>query len=361
MPLYGQLNCRDRTPEFTAFVERLQQEQGGTSESGSKGNTPGARTNGHAGQSQQSEFARRAGRIGLCIHGTSQKLSKLALLAKRTSMFDDPAAEIQDLTGVIKQDIEGMNAAIADLQQLSATDEERNKQNKDHSVVVVDSLRTKLKNATKSFSDVLTIRTEGLRGNEDRRRMFSAPSPQPKHQQQLQHQHKQPQQLPGASLQHRALPPPSFPGSGSSAMLPRSSSAARSAQDLFGGNRSSKSQPGSDPNSSSGEKMSLLQQQQQQQVVLQDTYHESRSEALQNVESTIVELGGIFQQLAHMVHEQGEMAVRIDENLDDAVTNVDSAQAQLLKYLNTVSSNRWLIMKILAVLLFFSMIFLAIT
>lgn len=61
------------------------------------------------------------------------------------------------------------------------------------------------------------------------------------------------------------------------------------------------------------------------------------------------------------VHEQGEMAVRIDENLDDSVANVDSAQAQLLKYLNTVSSNRWLIMKILAVLMFFSMIFLFIT
>lgn len=56
------------------------------------------RTNGTAG-SQRSEFARRASRIGLGIHSTSQKLNKLAQLAKRTSMFDDPAAEINDLTG----------------------------------------------------------------------------------------------------------------------------------------------------------------------------------------------------------------------------------------------------------------------
>ena len=56
------------------------------------------------------------------------------------------------------------------------------------------------------------------------------------------------------------------------------------------------------PAGSSAEGVPLLQQQQQQQVALQDTYYESRSEALQNVESTIVELGGIFQQLAHMVH-----------------------------------------------------------
>lgn len=33
----------------------------------------------------------------------------------------------------------------------------------------------------------------------------------------------------------------------------------------------------------------------------QDMYHESRVEAIQNVESTIIELGGIFQQLATMV------------------------------------------------------------
>ena len=33
----------------------------------------------------------------------------------------------------------------------------------------------------------------------------------------------------------------------------------------------------------------------------QDSYLTSRAEALHNVESTITELGGIFQQLAHMV------------------------------------------------------------
>ena len=52
-----------------------------------------------AGATQHSEFAKRASRIGLGIHSTSQKLSKLAQLAKRTSMFDDPAAEINELTG----------------------------------------------------------------------------------------------------------------------------------------------------------------------------------------------------------------------------------------------------------------------
>ena len=82
------------------------------------------------------------------------------------------------------------------------------------------------------------------------------------------------------------------------------------------------------------------QQQGQMLLANQDQYLSARSEALQNVERTITELGGIFQQLATMVAEQGEMAVRIDENVERSVANVDSAQTQLLKYLNSISSNK---------------------
>ena len=57
------------------------------------------------------------------------------------------------------------------------------------------------------------------------------------------------------------------------------------------------------------------------------------------------------------VQEQGELAIRIDENVDDTLANVDSAQAQLLKYLNSISSNRWLIMKVFFVLMLFLIIF----
>ena len=95
---------------------------------------------------------------------------------------------------------------------------------------------------------------------------------------------------------------------------------------------------------------------QNQVAVYQDqdqNYATSRADAMQNVERTITELGGIFQQLATMVSEQGELAIRIDENVDDTLANVDNAQTQLLKYLNSISSNRWLIMKIFAVLISF--------
>lgn len=49
---------------------------------------------------------------------------------------------------------------------------------------------------------------------------------------------------------------------------------------------------------------------QQQMVPVQDSYMQNRAEALQNVESTIVELSNIFSQLATMVAQQGEIAIR---------------------------------------------------
>lgn len=52
--------------------------------------------------------------------------------------------------------------------------------------------------------------------------------------------------------------------------------------------------------------MSMLQQ----VVPRQEHYSQSRAVALQNVESTISELSGIFTHLATMVAQQGELAIR---------------------------------------------------
>lgn len=102
------------------------------------------------------------------------------------------------------------------------------------------------------------------------------------------------------------------------------------------------------------------QQHQQQQMMLydeSDNYVQQRAETMQNIESTIVELGGIFQQLAHMVKEQDEMVERIDSNVQDAEMNIEAAHGEILKYFQTVSKNRWLMIKIFGVLIFFFIFF----
>ena len=93
--------------------------------------------------------------------------------------------------------------------------------------------------------------------------------------------------------------------------------------------------------------------QQMQLVEQQDNYIQSRSTAIESIESTIAELGQIFTQLATMVSEQRETVQRIDADVMDIATNVSGAQNELLKYYGRIASNRWLMLKVFGVLIVF--------
>ena len=91
-------------------------------------------------------------------------------------------------------------------------------------------------------------------------------------------------------------------------------------------------------------------------------YLQDRAEAVEDIEATIVELGSIFNRLANLVTEQGEMVERIDDNASLTLSNVEAGQRELVRYFNSVRGNRWLIAKVMGVLMFFAaffMIFLA--
>lgn len=266
-------------------------------------------------------------------------------------MFDDPAREIAELSAVIKSDITALNTAIAELQNhalLTSKAGGSTKQGQDHSVTVVDTLKQRLMGATKSFKDVLTIRSENVKSQNDRRKMFSNDSvvsgagknrPNP-------FQRQRDGSLAGTGGASANFPRLAATDGGvhsSETKYPYGSSFGTPSQSFDG------HLTGNNGNGNQHQQQLLMQN--------QDMYMSSRSEALQNVERTITELGGIFAQLSSMVAEQGDLAIRIDENVEQSVANVDNAQTQLLKYLNSVSSNRWLIMKIFGVLISFLVFF----
>ncbi|KAF6172928.1 hypothetical protein GIB67_035482 [Kingdonia uniflora] len=330
----GQSSFRNRKAEFLSIVERLKQSSSAATNVTSTSNSRPQQSL-RSGIAYQSEFTKRGSKIGAGIHQTSQKLAKLAKLAKRTSVFDDPTVEIQELTAVIKQDITALNSAVVDLQLLCNSQNESghiSSDNTSHSSTVVDTLKTRLMDTTKEFKDVLTMRTENMKVHENRRQIFSSSGSK---------------DATNPFVRQRPLAAKTAASAPSSAPPPWASS-SNSSSHLFPGDSepSSPSQP------------LLPQQRQQQMVAQQDSYMQSRAEALQNVESTIHELGSIFQQLATMVSQQGEIAIRIDDNMEDTLANVEGAQGALLKYLNGISSNRWLMIKIFFVLIVFLMIFL---
>ncbi|RMB90480.1 hypothetical protein DUI87_33081 [Hirundo rustica rustica] len=297
-PLADVMSCRDRTQEFLFACKSLQGRQDGGLQPGRAAPGPGR---------QHSEFSLMAKRIGKDLSNTFAKLEKLTILAKRKSLFDDKSVEIEELTYIIKQDIGGLNQQIARLQELVRARGPAGRHGRSHSNSVVVSLQSKLASMSNDFKSVLEVRTENLKQQRSRREHFS--------------------RSPVSALAANNL--------GSPAVLqdePQRSGAVAIEMD-----------------GRTNQQLQLLDE--------QDSYIQSRADTMQNIESTIVELGSIFQQLAHMVKEQEETIQRIDSSVEDAQLNVEAAHGEILKYFQSVTSNRWLMLKIFLTLIIFFIVF----
>ncbi|XP_070290628.1 syntaxin-5-like [Salvelinus sp. IW2-2015] len=97
------MSGRDPTNEFQLVCRSLQGRQDGVYSS-----KPALRA-----IRQHSDFTLMAKRIGKDLRNTFAKLEKLTILAKRKSLFDDKAVEIEELIYIVKQDINSLNKQIA--------------------------------------------------------------------------------------------------------------------------------------------------------------------------------------------------------------------------------------------------------
>ncbi|KAB0799525.1 hypothetical protein PPYR_07405 [Photinus pyralis] len=302
------MTARDRTTEFANTIQSLQGRN--ISRAIAAGDTRKAKV-----IQSHSEFMFIARNVGKNIASTFAKLEKLTLLAKRKSLFDDRSAEIQELTYIIKGDLNSLNQQIAQLQDVSRKQRHNGKHLQSHSGNIVLALQSKLATMSTDFKQILEVRTENLKQQKNRRDQFSN------------------------AVVNTSLPPSAVAGHHQGSVLLHEQ----------------------DEVSINLENAPLIAQHSQSQVMLMydetDNYLRNRAETMQNIESTIVELGGIFQQLAHMVKEQEEMVERIDTNIQDAEMNIEGAHTQILKYFQSVSSNRWLMIKVFGVLIFFFIFF----
>lgn len=319
------MTSRDRTAEFKSAAKLMQgtialQQQ------------RFRRSAGEQRALEWGQFMHAARQIGKDITNTFAKLEKLTLLARRKTIFDDRPEEIQELTYIIKQDIGSLNRAIAELQEVARAKNQRaGKHMQSHSNSVVVSLQSKLASMSNDFKSVLEVRTENLKHQKSRREQFSGGGP-------------------GVSM---ALPPSASMGGGSVLLADDyAATSSGSGRGVGGGDYLAISMD-------AGPRHRQQQQQQQQQLLLdeQDAYIQSRADTMASIESTIVELGSIFQQLAHMVKEQEEMVQRIDANVEDTSLNVEAAHSEILRYFQSVTSNRWLMIKVFAVLIVFFIVF----
>jgi syntaxin 5 len=283
----------DRTNEFLATVATLQRSGAETSSPFE----PSASSHHHViPEGQATQFSKAASVISRGIHETTLKLERLTKLAKKQSLYEDNSAKVHELTVAIKGDLQILDADLKSLNQFVEDGRiQSTKHSKENSTAIVDNLKSQLAFTTKSFAEVLQIRTKTLKEQHHRQKNFGD----------------------------------------SSSALPRSK-ANRFVDDV-----------------PTQETLAA----QEQMVVREDVYHSSRAQQVENIEGMIHELGQMYVKLTSIIDMQGEMAIRIDENMTTALDNTENGHRELMITLSRVSGNQWLILKVFAVLITFATFF----
>lgn len=264
------------------------------------------------------------------LYLTCQKLEHLNdLTRKKTTMFDGEATnnQLNELVYIIKKNISSLNQQIEQL-RVNQTNQSSNSRNiESHSKNVVLNLQQRLANISSDFKSTLEVRTQNIQQQKLRQQQFT-------------------NSVPFSSS--------SFNSKSSNNQLTNRSTASvtnsSSNNTIINFDDTTEQTPLFNNNA----------QQQKQALLFNDNtneFIEERASTMQSIESTIVELGTIFNQLATMVQHQEEMITRIDTNVNDANLNVEAAHENLLRYFHTISNNRWLMVKVFGVLFFFFVVF----
>ncbi|XP_053200772.1 syntaxin-5-like [Panonychus citri] len=253
---------------------------------------------------------------------TCSKLEKLNELARKKTIFDsdESSAQLSELVYIIKKDVNSLNQQIEELRQnqLAKVKDGKRQNVESYSKNVVLNLQEQLASVSSDFKTTLELRSQNMQQQKARREQFTGSTPSTSNQ-----------------LQQRKT---------TSTII-----------DF-----------GDEPLTLSKSNHSQQQQQQSQAQLLiyednTSQYLEERASTMQTIESTIVELGGIFNQLATMVQQQDEMISRIDANIADTNLNVEAAHQSLLRYFQSVTNNRWLMFKVFGVLFIFFLLFVMLT
>lgn len=295
---------RDRTGEFIATINSkrekpqwIQQRQGAM--------RPQVQ-NKLALDPQYREFMRVAETCTKRIKDSIDKLQQLTILAKKRTVFDDN--ELNRLIADIRADIGETKGQLDFLQ----TKCEPTKQN--HTGKMVTILQRKLANVTNNFKSTLEMRSRKVKQQTARHEMYGGPSTSS-----------------NSTYQDNSYN-----------MILNGGGEEKVAIDMGNGMMPNQYQA----------------QRQMAQLVMNDQIDMSdRADKMQEIESTIVELGTVFNQLANIVQTQGETITRIDTNISETTANIEAAHDALLRYFDSINSNRWLILKVFGVLFFFFVIF----
>eukprot|EP00760_Papus_ankaliazontas_P017396 PhM_4_TR17227/c0_g1_i1/m.101380/K08490/STX5; syntaxin 5 len=308
------VHLSDRTAEFQTVYLNMKSHTSYTTETSIP--MPSAAT--LTVREQAARFNAFAQTVTQNMTSTHEMLENLTMLVRgggsRGDAFDDASEEIQQLTSVVKQRLGHLHRDVEQLAVMMEQTREQvqgnSRQCSQHTNAVVSSLRMRLMSTTKEFKQVLSSRTDSLTGAQKRRSAYSY----------------------DRSAEGAASGPTEGDG-----------------EEHFGSHYFRHDATGA----AGATTLSLVPQSAHSSL----GYYRNRAAAVKEIEKTVHELSEMFQDFARLVVEQESLIRRIDDDVADALVDVEEGGNQLIVYLNKISSNRGLILKVFAVLFVFVLFF----
>jgi syntaxin 5 len=328
----------------------------------SKGETRGSKP------TQPSRFAQQASLIGKEINATSLKLAQLADRIRRsTGLFNDPSDEINRLTLSVKSDIAHLNGRLMQLQQVleqnNASSGRISKSKDEHDRNVVGMLQKSLMQTTKGFGSVLKRRSAAMKARSNRRGRFG------------QTQRMNPLGKPRTFAANSFAVGAARPVGVGSALSTSDVDAARAHFGSFGAGVGARAGTGAGTGTNTEKVAGALPRRgggsfddleggglgmgltQRRLLVDAESHLTQRADAMVEVEKHIADLGSIFSRLSTMLAAQRDAVERIDDNVESSLESVQRGNSELLKYFDSVHSNRMLFAKVFAILITFIVFF----
>jgi syntaxin 5 len=347
---------------------------------------------------QKTDFAQHASRLGRALHTSEMRTARLAKLACKSSLFDDPAVEIGEISGAVREELAAVATSLDAL--VAAPRRVGGRQFATHADAVTAWLRSRVTAVTSDFQAALKQREATISAKESRAAKlsgvshvaspFAAPS--------TSSNPATPASLNGGSAacggggggscaggsggrvvaksqllqRRRPLGTPMGDGSSSGAAAAAAWAATaatpppskdpgahathqpqRVYHDLGASGFGGSPEPGTPGWADDG--MGTPEQLQQRFWTPRSQRH--REEEVNAMQSTLAELGTMFQRFGAVVAEQGELISRIDNNVEASVGHIGEAHSQILKYQKNMKGNRGFIIKVFGVLFFIIVIY----
>lgn len=361
----------NRTNEFLALAQSLPPQPGPapTSANSKKGD--------NAAYQELRNFHTTAAGISRDIAGTSALLSELSNLVRQGFSQPQDQARMNQLVMHIKSQIEGLNSR---LDQASNTMQKQKRkvgqQAGEEAANMMEGLKSTFAEAASDFKKVLQERTDNMKEETDFQKQVydynnsDDDDPMPN----MSTLYAPPvfggantngfpaldltSSLMSPGENTSSLPRPhgisSYSGSEVRQRRPPEYSNSYGSQSSLGGGLYGTSQPPLTPLD-----IQRMEEERglQQQLIPDQDYLQQRADAMSQVETNIVELGTIFNKLAVMVQEHREMVQRVDDNVQDANTNINMSMEVLTDTLMSLRSNRMLALRVFSVLVLFIIAF----